>query len=194
MIDLSPAERASLRARAHTLRPVVSIGQHGLTPAVVHEIDVALAAHELVKIRVHGEDRVAREALLARVCEALGAAPIQHLGKLLIVYRPKPEAEKPARAAPRRRKVSGKTTREPPQVPSGRKGSGSARRTGAGAASKKSLSRVRAFGSAGVGSQTRPPTALGADAPRRRRRLVTAKTHFEGARNQPAVRRRRKNP
>lgn len=101
MLELSPAERRALRARAHHLHPVVSVGQHGLTASVVHEIDVALAAHELIKVRVHDDDRDARERVLANVCETLAAAPVQHLGKLLIVYRPKPPSE--AKEAPARR-------------------------------------------------------------------------------------------
>jgi putative YhbY family RNA-binding protein len=100
MPTLSAAERRALRARAHHLHPVVSIGQQGLTGAVLKEIDVALTAHELVKVRVFDDDRDAREDALARVCEALGCAPVQHLGKLLIVWRPKPE-EKVEPAPPR---------------------------------------------------------------------------------------------
>ena len=103
MQTLSATERRALRAKAHHLRPVVSIGQHGLTPAVVHEIDVNLTAHELLKIRVFSEDRAERDALLARICSELDAAPVQHLGKLLIVWRPAPEppAADPPRAARR---------------------------------------------------------------------------------------------
>ena len=89
--------RRDLRARAHRLHPVVSIGQHGLTPAVLHEIDVNLNAHELIKVRVYDDDRHARESLLARICAELNAAPVQHIGKLLIVWRPQPE--KPIEAA-----------------------------------------------------------------------------------------------
>jgi putative YhbY family RNA-binding protein len=112
METLTPAQRRELRAKAHHLHPVVSIGQHGLTPAVLHEIDVNLAAHELVKIRVFGDLREEREAMLARICEALSAAPVQHLGKLLIVWRPAPKEEPAPRAAP-----AGKSAaRKAPQV------------------------------------------------------------------------------
>ena len=83
MRTLTPAERRAFRAKAHPLHPVVSIGQHGLTPAVLHEIDVKLLAHELIKIRVFNDDRGEREALLARICDDLDAAPVQHLGKIL---------------------------------------------------------------------------------------------------------------
>ena len=98
MISLTPTQRRELRARAHPLHPVVAIGHGGLTPAVLHEIDVALKAHELVKVRVHADDRDEREAHLAAICEALAAAPVQHLGKMLIVWRPAPKKEPLARA------------------------------------------------------------------------------------------------
>jgi len=74
---------------------VVSIGQHGLTPAVLHEIDVNLMAHELIKVRVFDDDRAARDALLLSICAQLDAAPVQHIGKLLIVWRPSPDKPKP---------------------------------------------------------------------------------------------------
>ncbi|MGH8800902.1 MAG: YhbY family RNA-binding protein, partial [Casimicrobiaceae bacterium] len=92
MDPLTPARRRELRAAAHHLHPVVAIGSHGLTPAVLHEIDVALAAHELIKLRVQNDDRERRESLLARVCAELGCVPVQHLGKLLILWR---ERKKP---------------------------------------------------------------------------------------------------
>jgi putative YhbY family RNA-binding protein len=103
MLALTPAERRDLRAKAHRLHPVVSVGQHGLTPAVLHEIDVNLLAHELIKVRVFDDDRDAREALLTRICAELEAAPVQHIGKLLVVWRPAPQAEpEVARPAARR--------------------------------------------------------------------------------------------
>jgi RNA-binding protein len=104
MRTLSPGERRALRARAHLLHPVVSIGQHGLTPAVLHEIDVNLAAHELIKIRVFVDVRNERDAMLERICAELDAAAVQHLGKVLIVWRPAPEEEPPP---PRARRAVG---------------------------------------------------------------------------------------
>jgi putative YhbY family RNA-binding protein len=88
---LTPSLRRAFRAKAHHLNPFVSIGQHGLTVAVLHEIDLALTAHELVKIRVFSDDRLQREGFLARICDELDAAPVQHLGKLIILWRPRPE-------------------------------------------------------------------------------------------------------
>ncbi len=91
MLELTPAQRKFLRAEAHALNPVVMIGQGGLTEAVVKETQRALAAHELIKIRVLNNDREAREAWLAEICEKTGAAPVQHIGKLLLIYKPAKE-------------------------------------------------------------------------------------------------------
>ncbi|HEY8358094.1 MAG TPA: YhbY family RNA-binding protein, partial [Ramlibacter sp.] len=93
-IQLSVAERKAHRAEAHHLDPVVMIGNDGLTPAVRKEIDASLNAHGLIKVRVQGDDREAREAMYLQMCDELGAAPIQHIGKLLVLWRPKPEKVK----------------------------------------------------------------------------------------------------
>src|SRR5215471_2778021 len=90
MRTLTSAERRALRAKAHHLQPVVSIGSNGLTASVLHEIDVNLTAHELVKVRVFNDDRDEREHLFAQVCAELDAAPVQHLGKILMLWRPPP--------------------------------------------------------------------------------------------------------
>jgi len=105
-LELSADERRALRAEAHHLAPVVMIGNDGLTPAVLHEIDVNLTAHGLIKIRVFSDDREAREGFLTRIADELDAAAVQHIGKLLIVHRPVPEPEQPERPAhPRRAKA-----------------------------------------------------------------------------------------
>ncbi len=102
MLNLTPAERSELRSQAHGLSPVVMIGDSGLTPAVLKETDTALKAHGLIKVRVFGDDREARVSYYETLCEQLGAAPIQHIGKLLVLYRPK--AEKPKATSPTRGK------------------------------------------------------------------------------------------
>ncbi|WP_076590931.1 YhbY family RNA-binding protein [Herminiimonas arsenitoxidans] len=94
MLKLTPAERSSLRAEAHALSPVVIIGEAGLTPGVLKEIDASLDSHGLIKVRVFGDDREARVTIYDTICEKLDAAPIQHIGKLLVVYREKKEAVK----------------------------------------------------------------------------------------------------
>jgi RNA-binding protein len=93
-IKVSPAERAELRSQAHALKPVVLIGAEGLTDAVLAEIKVHLAAHQLIKIRVFGDEREERVAIYDEICSRLNAAPIQHIGKLLVIW--KPEAAQPA--------------------------------------------------------------------------------------------------
>ena len=162
MRTLAPAERRAFRAKAHRLNPVVTIGQHGLTPAVLHEIDVNLLAHELIKIRVFGDDRDAREALFARICDDLDAAPVQHLGKTLTIWRPAPPPEPaPAETRPARRERK-------PAPPHAGKGAAS---PGKGAARKPAASRTGA-----AGKVSRAPRrgrsvivdALAAPTPRRR--------------------------
>lgn len=90
-IQLTPAQRKVHRAEAHHLDPVVMVGGDGLTAAVVRETDLALNAHGLIKVRVFSDDRVARESLYQTLADQLNAAPIQHIGKLLVLWRPKPE-------------------------------------------------------------------------------------------------------
>lgn len=94
MPKLSPAQRSELRAEAHALDPVVMIGEAGLKPTVLKEIDACLDAHGLIKIRVFGDDREARIAMYETLCAQLDAAPVQHIGKLLVIYRPKKDAPK----------------------------------------------------------------------------------------------------
>jgi putative YhbY family RNA-binding protein len=94
-IQLTPAQRKVHRAEAHHLDPVVLIGGDGLTAAVKKEVDAALKAHGLIKVRVFSDDRTAREAMLQTLTEELDAAPIQHIGKLLVLWRPQPEKQKP---------------------------------------------------------------------------------------------------
>ena len=93
-IQLTPAQRKDKRADAHHLDPVVLIGGEGLTPAVRREVDAALKAHGLIKVRVFSDERETREQILATLAEELNAAPIQHIGKLLVLWRPIPAKEK----------------------------------------------------------------------------------------------------
>ena len=93
-IQLTPAQRKEKRADAHHLDPVVMIGNDGLTPAIRKEADAALNAYGLIKVRVFSDDRANREAMFATLADELGAAPIQHIGKLLVLWRPVPPKEK----------------------------------------------------------------------------------------------------
>jgi putative YhbY family RNA-binding protein len=100
MPQLTSAQVRELRARAHGLDPVVSIAENGLSESVLKEIDTCLKAHELIKIRVYGDSRENRLGYLATICQELGAAAVQHIGKLLVVYRENPEKPAPARKKP----------------------------------------------------------------------------------------------
>jgi putative YhbY family RNA-binding protein len=93
-IPLTPAQRKEHRAAAHHLNPVVMIGAEGLTAAVRKEVDAALKAHGLIKIRIFSVDRGVREAALLELADSLSAAPVQHIGKLLVLWRPLPEKAK----------------------------------------------------------------------------------------------------
>jgi RNA-binding protein len=90
-VPLSPKERQALKARAHGLKPVVLLGNAGASTPVIKEIDRALAAHELIKVRVPGDDRAERDALFAELADTLSAARVQAIGKLLVFYRPLPD-------------------------------------------------------------------------------------------------------
>jgi len=92
MLSLTVPERLTLKSRAQTLKPTVMIGSAGLTEPVLKEIAQTLKIHELVKIRVLSDDRAQREAILEAICTRLEAAPVQHIGKTLVVYQPNPEA------------------------------------------------------------------------------------------------------
>jgi putative YhbY family RNA-binding protein len=96
-ILLTAAERREHRANAHHLAPVVMIGGDGLTDAVATEVDRALGAHGLIKVRALVDDRTARDAMLAELADRLGAAAVQHIGKLFVLWRPIPPKEKAAR-------------------------------------------------------------------------------------------------
>ncbi|WP_434777094.1 ribosome assembly RNA-binding protein YhbY [Neisseria sp. Ec49-e6-T10] len=85
---LTPKERQALKQQAHHLNAVVMIGQNGLTDAIIHEVDSSLTAHELIKIKVMGDDRAEREAIFQNLCDTLNAHPVQHIGKQLVLWRP----------------------------------------------------------------------------------------------------------
>ena len=93
-LEITSQERSALRAAAHPLRPVVLIGDKGLSDSVLKEIDLNLNAHQLIKVRVAGDDREARTAMLETICESLSCAPVHHLGKTLVIYRPDLAAQK----------------------------------------------------------------------------------------------------
>ena len=92
-ITLTPRERAQLKARAHALEPVVQVGHAGLSDTVAAELERALTAHELIKVRIGAADREARQELATAMCTLTGAARVQSVGKVLVLYRPRPDDE-----------------------------------------------------------------------------------------------------
>jgi putative YhbY family RNA-binding protein len=104
--------RPDLKARAHALKPVVWIGAAGLSENVIHELDQGLKSHELIKVKVSSDERQTRAAWLNEICDRLGAMPVQHIGKILVIYRPLPEKEIVADLSPvRKERKSGDTKR-----------------------------------------------------------------------------------
>ena len=118
MKQLDSADRRSLRARAHALHPVVIVSSACLADGVVAEMERCLKAHELIKIRVVSDDRLQREELLAQICMRTGASPVQHIGKVLVVYRERPESPAPKRSPAARLKA--KPRRKPGAAPHGK--------------------------------------------------------------------------
>ena len=102
-VPLSPKERQALKARAHGLKPVVLLGNAGASSPVIKEIDRALASHELIKVRVPGDDRAERDTLFTKLADTLSAARVQAIGKLLVFYRPAPEEAVAAEAVASRK-------------------------------------------------------------------------------------------
>ncbi len=89
---LDTKERQILRARAHALKPVVMIGAHGVTDGVVAELEVALNAHELIKVRLPSVPHDQRDAMTQTLAETGHADIIGRVGRMLILYRPRPES------------------------------------------------------------------------------------------------------
>ena len=94
---LNVKQRQHLKALAHHRKPVVQVGNAGITAAVIKEIELALGCHELLKIRLPGVEREARTEMLKKICEATGADAVQEIGRVAIVYR---RAEEPRIALP----------------------------------------------------------------------------------------------
>lgn len=87
MLTLNSKQVRFLRSASHDLNPVVMIGNNGLSETVLKEIDLSLKAHELIKIKVQGDQRELRLQMLQEICDKLGAVAVQHIGKQLVIYR-----------------------------------------------------------------------------------------------------------
>jgi len=92
-MSLPEKTRRELRARGHALKPVVSIGNAGLSTAVLRELELSLEHHELMKVRIAGAEREQRREMIARLCEQLGAELVQAVGHIALIYRPRPDQD-----------------------------------------------------------------------------------------------------
>jgi RNA-binding protein len=90
-VSLTPRERSHLKARAHPLEPRVQVGQAGLTDRLAAEVDRALAAHELIKVKILGDDRRERAAIAGALAARTDAALVQRVGKVIVLWRPRPD-------------------------------------------------------------------------------------------------------
>lgn len=91
MADLTPRQIRHLRSLGHHLKPVVMIGDAGLSEAVLSELDGALSHHELVKVRMRGGDRQARDTMVTTMERRMGCSAVQRLGHTTLLYRRNPE-------------------------------------------------------------------------------------------------------
>jgi RNA-binding protein len=119
-IELTQAERVALKARAHHLEPVVRLGAAGLTEAVLKEIDRALTAHQLIKVRLPGEDREDRMKTIERIADRLDAGRVAVIGKMLVLYRQAEDDPPVAPTAPGRRTARHPSGSRPAGVPGAR--------------------------------------------------------------------------
>ena len=87
---MNSADKKKLRAQAHSLKPVIMIGQSGLTAAVLAEIELALDNHELIKVRIRAE-RENRKLISEKICIDTGATLIQNIGQIAVIYRLNPD-------------------------------------------------------------------------------------------------------
>jgi putative YhbY family RNA-binding protein len=109
---LSPARRSELRGEAHKLKPVVLVGDKGLTEEVIAEIDRSLDAHELIKVRASAGEREQRDIWLETICERLEAHPVQQIGKVFVIYRENVDPMPPASGLPRQAAPAGPGARD----------------------------------------------------------------------------------
>ncbi len=92
-VSLTPRERTHLKGRAHALEPIVQVGQGGLSDAVAAELERALTAHGLIKVKINGTDREARHAIAEAICTRTDAVAVHQVGKIIVLWRPTPEVD-----------------------------------------------------------------------------------------------------
>ena len=172
-LSITPQQRKSLKADAHALSPVVMIGGDGLTAAVIKEAKLAISHHGLIKIRVFGDDREQRIAIYEELCDKLDAAPVQHIGKLLVLWKPKDVVDQ-AFANLDRSKKQTKKSLQAPRTSS--RSSSSPFERAAAAKSKKRIPRSEALESKIGWSSPGYRKAIAAPAPIKKRKVRMSST------------------
>jgi len=90
-MTLNESQKKHLRGLAHTIKPVVMVGQHGLKDTIFEEVEIALDAHELIKIKVSVGDREERDEIIQEICNRSGALLVQRIGNIAILFRRNPK-------------------------------------------------------------------------------------------------------
>jgi RNA-binding protein len=98
-MNLSKVQNKRLRAESHQLKPVVMIGQNGLTEAVQNEIEIAIEHHELIKIRIPASEKSVKKQMIDAICKRHNAEPVQAIGNVAVIYRRNAKAHEPAKIA-----------------------------------------------------------------------------------------------
>ncbi len=93
-MPLTEKQRKHLRTLGHGLKPVVMVGQHGLKPTVLEELENALDFHELIKVKISVGDRDVRDQLIQQLCDSSRAELVQRVGNIAVLFRRNPEASK----------------------------------------------------------------------------------------------------
>ena len=93
-MNLTPQQIRELKKLAHHLKPVVMLGQQGISENLINEIDLSLVAHELIKIKLAGAERTERLALAQQICEQVEAELVQIIGQMAVLYRANPDKKK----------------------------------------------------------------------------------------------------
>ena len=184
-ITLNPVQRSALKGLAHDLDVTVHIGQGGASAAVLKEVDVALAAHGLIKVRVLTAERAEREEMFAAIADQLFCAAVQHIGKILILWRPRPQDSIQTQAAPLAPPVSAArsgTGRPGAPAAGDRRRLGLREPAGRGTGPRSSASRSPSTRSRGEGFEQRERRGHGAKPPERGAFSVDRTRNEEGDR------------
>jgi RNA-binding protein len=93
-MNLTPQQTRELKKLAHHLKPVVMLGQLGISETLINEIDLSLAAHELIKVKLAGSERTERLTMAQQISRQVQAELVQIIGQMAVLYRANPDKKK----------------------------------------------------------------------------------------------------